>query len=201
MYSQGTKLTWAQTGSKQVAVVGEDEKHAFTLVVSVANNGILFPFQSIHQGHTNQSLPKKTAPNYDDAIAKGFLFEYSGMHTYWSTLETMKSLVNNIVALYFECTKKELGLPPDQKSIWQIDVWVIHRSKEFRTWMKLNHETIIILYIPANCTGILQPCDVGIQCLLKHSFKLSYHQDLVIDVTEQSKSQSSIVIEKKLGIL
>ncbi|KAG6380264.1 hypothetical protein JVT61DRAFT_8356 [Boletus reticuloceps] len=53
------------------------------------------------------------------------------MDTYWSTYETTESLVDNIIALYFETEKKALGLLPTQKAIWQIDVWSVHCSKKF----------------------------------------------------------------------
>jgi hypothetical protein len=44
VYAPGSKLTWAKTGSLQVTVIGEDEKCAFTFVVSVSNSGELLPF-------------------------------------------------------------------------------------------------------------------------------------------------------------
>jgi hypothetical protein len=75
----------------------------------------------------------------------------------------MKSLVNDIIAPYFSEQKKKLGLPETQKSIWQIDVWSVHGSQEFRDWMKKTHPNIILHYVPAGCTGVFQPCDVGIQ--------------------------------------
>ena len=37
----GNRMMWAETGSKQVRMVGMDEKRAFTLVVGVSANGIL----------------------------------------------------------------------------------------------------------------------------------------------------------------
>ena len=53
VYAQGSNLTWTQTGSAQVSAVGEDEKRAFTAVVSVSNSGILLPFQAIYMGKSN----------------------------------------------------------------------------------------------------------------------------------------------------
>lgn len=38
--AQGSKLTWATTGSRQIEVIGEGEKRAFTLVVSISNDGV-----------------------------------------------------------------------------------------------------------------------------------------------------------------
>jgi hypothetical protein len=114
----------------------------------------------------------------------------------------MHDLVDNIIAPYFDKKKRELGLPLTQKSIWQIDVWSVHRSKEFRTWMKNTHPTIILHYVPGGCTGLFQPCDVGIQRIFKHSLKRSYHTDIVEEITRQlDRGERNVVVDKRLGIL
>lgn len=202
VYAQGSNLTWTATGSSQVSTVGEDEKRAFTVMVSVSNSGDLLPLQAIYGGKSQRSCPDKSAKNYDKAQAAGFRFEYSNTDTYWSTQTTMHNLVNEIIAPYFEKKKKELGLPPSQKAIWQIDVWSVHRSKEFRDWMKANHPNIIVHYVPAGCTGVFQACDVGIQRIFKHSLKRSYHEDVVADILAQiDRNLEKIVVDKKLGVV
>jgi hypothetical protein len=132
VYAQGSKLTWTKTGSRQVTVVGEDEKRAFTVVVSISNSGELLPFQAIYQGYTAKTCPSTSAKRYDAAKAAGFRFEFSKTRTYWSTQETMHTLVDGIIAPYFSKQKAKLGLPESQKSIWQIDVLSVHLPKEFR---------------------------------------------------------------------
>ncbi len=47
VYAPGSKLTWTKSGSKQVSIIGLNEKRALTLVVSVACGGELLPMQSI----------------------------------------------------------------------------------------------------------------------------------------------------------
>ncbi|KAG1749220.1 hypothetical protein EDB19DRAFT_1629741, partial [Suillus lakei] len=131
VYAQGSNLTWAKTRAKQVSTVGNDEKHAFTVMVSIANNSTMLPLQAIYQGYSKASRPSPSAPAYENCIKAGFLLEHSNMKMYWSTHSTMHSLVDEIIAPYFEQRKKELGLPHTQKSIWQIDVWSVHRSEEF----------------------------------------------------------------------
>jgi len=108
-------MTWNQTGSKQVAVVGMDEKWAFTLLVSIAANGTILPFQAIYQGKTKLSLPVATSPNYADVIDAGFKLEPSGMKMYWSNQQTMCRFVDDILAHYFERRKVEFSLPTEQK--------------------------------------------------------------------------------------
>jgi hypothetical protein len=64
-------MAYAEIGSKQVAIVGMDEKRAFTLLVSAAADGTILPFQAVYQRKTKLSLPAATSPNYDDAINAG----------------------------------------------------------------------------------------------------------------------------------
>jgi hypothetical protein len=201
VYAQGSKLTWAPTGSRQVTVIGEDEKRAFTVTVSVSNSGTLLPFQAIYQGQSSKTCPSESAPDYGSAKAAGFRFESSKTKTYWSTHETMHFLVEKILVPYFSEQKAKLGLPESQKSIWQIDVWSVHRSKEFRTWMKTHHPNIILDFVPGGTTGVWQACDVGVQRIFKHSLKRSYHEDVVAAVLKQLDDEVDIKIDKKLGVL
>jgi hypothetical protein len=202
VYAQGSNLTWTKRGAKQVVTIGEDEKRAFTAVVSVSCSGKLLPLQLIYKGATSKSCPQPTAPCYNECINHGFRFECSKTDTYWSTQETMASLVDNVIAPYFEAEKCMLGLPSSQKTIWQIDVWSVHRSKRFRLWMKMNHPSIILQYVPGGCTGILQPCDVRIQRIFKHALKRSYHEDVVRIMTHQIESGTKdLVFDKRWGQL
>ena len=81
VYAPGDKMTWAGTGSKQVQLLGGDEKRAFTALVSVASNGTLLPMQAIYGGKSRRSTPSPRAPNYDDLVKAGFLLEESGTDT------------------------------------------------------------------------------------------------------------------------
>ncbi|KAF4615755.1 hypothetical protein D9613_012424 [Agrocybe pediades] len=188
VYAPGNRMTWTSAGSNQVAIVGMEEKRAFTLMVSVAANGTLLPFQAIYVGLTKASLPSAASVHYEECINAGFLFEASGTKTYWSNQSTMKSFVNRILAPYFERKKQELGLPASQKSLWQIDVWSVHRSEEFRGWMRKTHPNIVLDFVPGGCTGVHQPCDVGIQRPLKLSMRKSYHEDIVNELFSELSS-------------
>ena len=182
VYALGDKMTWAETGSKQVPLIGGDEKRAFTVLVAISCGVTVLPMQAIYSGKTQCSQPSKNSPHYNDLINAGFLLQESGTGTYWSNLETMKDFVNNILTPYFNQSKSELQLPPSQKSLWSIDVWSVHQSKTFRDWMKQTHPTIILDFITGGCTSVAQPCDVGIQRLFKMSIKRSYHEDVVSEV-------------------
>lgn len=202
VFASGDKLTWAETGAKQIPILGGEEKRAFTVLVSVACDGTVLPMQAIYSGKTHRSQPSPTSPNYSDLISNGFLLQESGTTTYWSNLETMKTFVNKILAPYFEKTKADLNLPQSQKALWLIDVWSVHRSKEFREWMHNHHSNIILDYVPGGCTGIVQPCDVGIQRPFKLSVKRSYHEDVVTEILEQlSTNVKPISVDTRLPTL
>lgn len=193
VYAPGDKMTWASEGDKQVSIAGGDEKCAFTVMVSVSCSGTLLPFQAIYKGKTERSLPGKGSPAYTQACRAGFCFEPSGTKTYWSNQSLMRAFVDKILSPYFEREKAALSLPPVQKTLWQIDVWSVHRSVEFRTWVSKNHPTIILDYVPGGCTPVTQPCDVGIQCPFKLSVKKSYHEDVVLELMSQLKSGKEVL--------
>jgi len=180
-YGAGALQTYAPIGSKQVEVIGKDEKWAFTLMVGISMSGEVLPFQAIYAGRSPLSLPSKDAPSYDKATQElNFHLEFSGNDTYWSTMTTMQSYVTNILALYFQSHCKRLKLP-DQLCIWQIDCQSVHQSLEFRRWMRKHYPWIQIHYVPANCTGLFQPCDVGIQQVLKLAIRRTVLKDVVDD--------------------
>jgi len=202
--AQGADVTYAPVNSKQVATIGSEEKHAFTVLVTVTNDGPLLPLQSIHKGQTAASLPGREAKSMAEALKVGFLFESSKTTTYWSTQEMMQNFVNTILAPHFKKIKADLGLPPEQSSLWLIDCWSVHRSKEFLTWIGHSHDTIIVVFVPAGLTGLFQPSDVGIQRLFKHSLKLSAHDDIVQEVLTQLKAGvkvSDVTIDSALKVL
>ncbi|THU92847.1 hypothetical protein K435DRAFT_671417 [Dendrothele bispora CBS 962.96] len=197
LYAPGDKMTWDEQGSKQVDLVGGEEKRAFTAMVSVAADGTLLPFQAIYSGKSARSAPDKSSPGYDEATQAGIRFEYSGTATYWSNINTMKSYVNNILAPYFANAKTTLGRPQSQRTIWQLDVWSVQRSQEFRAWMKSTHPTIFLDYVPGGCTSVAQPCDVAMQRPFKQSIKKSYHEDIVNEALSQIKAEVKVVIFDK----
>ncbi|KAG6914641.1 hypothetical protein DXG01_016182 [Tephrocybe rancida] len=122
VFAPGDKMTWAETGAKQVSVISGDEKRVFTVLVSVSCSGAVLPLQAIYTGRTVRSTPSKDSACYNDVVHDGFLLKCSGTSTYWSNMQTMQNFVTNILVPYFDGQKKALGLPPSQKSIWSINL-------------------------------------------------------------------------------
>ena len=203
-YTAGAEETYAAIGSKQVEVVGKDERRGFTLMVGISMSGEVLPFQAIYSGKSPASLPTSAAPGHSRATEElKFHFEYSKCDNHWSTIETMKSYVTNILAPYFDSHRARLGLP-NQICIWQIDCWSVHRSSEFRGWMAKVYPWIRLHFIPANCTGLFQPCDVGIQRVLKLAMRQSALSNIVDHTMDQLSNgvlPSQITFEKWLPVV
>jgi DDE superfamily endonuclease len=202
--AQGCHMTYAKVGSKQVSTIGTEEKRAITVMVTLTNDSKVLPFQVIYKGSTATSLPSKNCRSRKEAEEAGFLLKASMTKTYWSTQQTMKNFVNKIMAPHFDSMKVRLSLPPDQRSLWQIDCWSVHRSDEFLNWMGKNHETILTHFVPACMTGLFQPCDVGFQHIFKHSLKKCAHEDVVEEVLsklEKGQAVQDIKADKAVGVL
>ncbi|KZP02799.1 hypothetical protein FIBSPDRAFT_769955 [Athelia psychrophila] len=200
----GTTSTYEERGSKQVAVLGAEEKRAFTLVVGLSASGDLLPYQAIYRGKTIKSLPSPSSPGYAECIALGFQFEFSSTDTYWSTFATMCTYVNNILVPYWNTQKERVGASPDQECILRLDVWSVHRSVQFRTWLDQTHPWIKYRYVPAGTTGLAQPADVGLQRPTKLSIKQSQRSDIIGETIAHLKAGNAptdIRLDTKLGVL
>lgn len=206
IYQGGSRFTYNQRGAKQVAVVGEEEKRAFTVFVGVSASGVALPFQVIFKGKSRESLPRRSSPLYDEAVEIGMRFEFSNTDTYWSTLQTMKDYVIYILVPYFktEMIKADIPLDYTQICIWQIDVWSVHKSKAFREWMAEHYPWIQLEYVPGGCTGIWQACDVGIQRPLKKAIRHVQHADVVaetVDALQNGMPPEKMRLDTRVGTL
>jgi len=202
-FAQSSQSTYAETGTNQVTIVGKEDKRAFTIMVGISMGGDVLPFQVIYGGHTDGSLPKLNEPGSayksanDEAKRLKFRFEPGGKK-HWSNISTMKSYVTEILAVYFNDQRTRLGRP-NQRCLWLIDCWSVHRSQEFRDWMRDNYPWIFVRYIPGGCTGIFQPCDVGIQRILKHAMRkaaLSHVVKETVAHLSNNTDPGTIVLEK-----
>ena len=59
------------------------------------------------------------------------------------------------------------------------------RDCEFTTWIKASHPYIIRDYAPGGCTGIFQPCDVGIPRLFRLDIRHAQHEDMAHNTVRQ----------------
>ena len=115
----------------------------------------------------------------------------------------MRSYVWNILNVYFN-EQWALLNRNNQVCLWTIDCWSVHRSQEFRDWMRENYPWILMQYVPGGCTGIIQLCDVGIQWIFKHTMKKTTVSHIVKEIVvhlNNNKDPGMIMLTKTVGVL
>jgi hypothetical protein len=147
----GNEKTYEAKGKIQVGIAGLNEKAQITAVVTSTAAGNMLPVQLIFTGLSERSLPSASASA--DARMEGF--DITNTKNHWSSLETMKRYIKNIIDPYVKKTRTEMKLPDDQKVVLLMDCWSVHRSKEFRGFLSDHYKNYFILFVPAGCTGTL----------------------------------------------
>ena len=92
----GNNMTYHARNSKQVDIVGNDEKRAYTLAVASSAAGDILPFQQVWAGKTKKSLPSPNAGRMAEALELGIQFSAADSKTkktsHFSTIKTMKEV-------------------------------------------------------------------------------------------------------------
>jgi hypothetical protein len=185
VYLPGSRMTYAPRGSKQVGLIGNEEKRAFTALLAVSAAGDALPIQCVYEGKTSRSIPSKSATSRQECDDAKFRFVFSGKTgNHWSNQKTMPEWVNDVLVPYLNAQRERLGLPLSQKALVIIDVWSVHRSREFQDWLRKNRPNILVDFVPGGCTGIGQPLDVGLNRPFKHALEVAYHSWLVDTLLE-----------------
>ena len=124
----GTKLvptsewTMAVEGSKQVSVVGLEDKREITVVLCCSLSGDLLPPQVIYIGKTSQCHPNVLFPD-------GWHIWHSINH--WSNQQTMLEYVDSILVPYLTKTRIQQDLSEEQVSLLICDAFAAHRCEFF----------------------------------------------------------------------
>jgi hypothetical protein len=90
--------TWEKRGSKDVGVLGGDDKRSITTCVSSFADGALFPLQLIFQETIKRFLPK----THGTRIGLNHGFHFTMTNNHWSNLESMQRFVNFILVPYLD---------------------------------------------------------------------------------------------------
>ncbi|KIK80670.1 hypothetical protein PAXRUDRAFT_15653 [Paxillus rubicundulus Ve08.2h10] len=194
--SSGT--TFAERGSHQVDIVTKDEKHAYTLLVASMPEGTFLPFQQVWGGSSPQSLPSVHAQGMDEAQANGFDFTFAKSNkrgSHFSTLKTMKEWVEHIFKPYC-CYVIEVDpdLDDNQILIVYLNCYPVHMSQEFCSYIFNEYLHVILCFVPASCTGIFQPADVGLNHIIKHHLK-QHQTEYLVDL-HQKQMDSGLTAEQ-----
>jgi hypothetical protein len=95
---------------------------------------------------------------------------------HWSTQETMQRWITHVLLPHSERMIKLHELDSNAHILLLLDAWAVHKSAEFRGWLKKEHPRIHLIYVPANCTSKLQLCDVALQRPFKSVITASFNE-------------------------
>jgi hypothetical protein len=160
--------TYALKGSKEVPVIGAEDKRQITCCIASAMSGEMLPMQLIFTGKTEKCLPAHTP----ESIAAGVHLTHSLNH--WSNQQTMQQYISEVIVPYGKQQAVAHGLH-DPHIILVLDVWAVHKSVEFRTYLR-KHPNIHLCFVPPNCTSKLQVADVVLQRPFKHGIHSRFNE-------------------------
>lgn len=186
--------TYEVKGTKDIAMIGADDKRQITVVVASSLDGDLLPLQLVFQGKTSKSLPAMT-PAVTEA---GFHLTCS--HNHWSSQETMKQYIEHIIMPYSKRKISQHCLPAETKIVLVLDVWSVHKSEEFRRFLRQTHPRIHLVYVPPNCTSKLQVADAVLNRPFKHGIKKNFAEWTVSVLRKQVADGSVDGFAKYLGM-
>lgn len=160
--------TYETRGSSSVAMIGAEDKRAITACLASSLHGDLLPLQLIFQGKTDRCLPAATA------ASKAADVHMTCSANHWSSQETMRQWVSEVLLPYAERCITTYRLRSDSKIVLVLDVWAVHKSEEFRLFLNMHHPRIHLVFVPANCTSKLQVADVALQRPFKSCIRRSF---------------------------
>ena len=147
-------------GTKQVDMIGRDDKREITLLLAISLAGKLLPPQIIYAGKTSRCHPSVNVPDR---------WNITHSTSHWSTEATMIEYCDHVLAPYMVEQRQSLDLGVDAPGLCIFDVFAAHRCEAFL--QKLNSCYIKYVFVPAGCTGLLQPLDISVNDPFKSHMK------------------------------
>ncbi|VDI50083.1 Hypothetical predicted protein [Mytilus galloprovincialis] len=162
--------TLEMEGSKQVDIIGLEDKREITGLLGSTSDGCLLPPQILYQ------------------------------ESHWSNEQSMVRYIETVLVPYTDKVKEELDLPIRQQSIAIFDVFRAHRCQEVLD--ALSKARIQHVFVPAGCTGELQPMDLSVNGELKAAMKNEFTNWYADMVAEDLKDSSTInKVDLRLSVL
>lgn len=179
----------AKQGSKKVEIVGVSNKRQITAVFAVILSGTFLPPQIIYKGKTKACLPNVTFP-------RDWHITFS--HNHWANETTVKDYITNIHnCSYITRKNEELKLHSEQRALCIIDNFSAQRTDEVLEL--LERHKIDTVFMPPNCTGVLQPMDLSINKPVKDILKNEFHQWYSDEISAQGEQNN--VVKLPLSVM
>jgi hypothetical protein len=187
--------TYAVMGSKNVSVINSDDKRQITVIIASTPSGHLLAPQIIFQGKTDRCHPEATP----ETIRNRFHITHSENH--WSSQITMTEYIKFIVDPFIQTIIEKKNLHQDQKAIIVLDCWSVHKSAEFRGFVKKKYPNLLLVYIPPNCTSKLQVADVALNYSFKHGIKIRYEEWVTRELYKQLQAKQTLNIQTNMAVI
>jgi hypothetical protein len=178
--------TYESTGSKEVMMIGAEDKRQITACIASSLDGDLLPLQLIFQGKTNACHPPSTAAS--DAAH----VHLTHSENHWSNQQTMKDWITEVLVPYAARAAARHTLPADSHMVLVLDVWAVHKSEEFRKFLRMHHPNIHLVFVPPNCTSRLQVADVVLQRPFKHALRQGFNAWAATIIKEQIQNDELV---------
>lgn len=161
--------TYEVKGAKQVSVICAEDKRQITACVASSLDGDLLPLQLIFQGKTDACHPST-----NDAARKAQV-HLTHSENHWSNQATMQQWIDEVLVPYRDRRIVEHNLPAESHIVLVLDVWTVHKSEEFRKFIRTHHPRVHLVYVPPSCTSKLQVADVILQRPFKHALRQEFN--------------------------
>ena len=162
-------------------VVGKEDKREITVLLSVTASGHLLPPQVIYQGKTVGCHAKITFP--DD-------WHITHSESHWSNEATMLQFIDNIIVPYISAMRRDFELADDHVALAIFDVFAAQRCDSVLKKLRENH--IRQVFVPATCTGELQPLDLSTNSDFKQIMKDSFTRWYANEVKQALDNREAI---------
>ena len=174
MLMGNSQYTYHSKQEKDVSIIGFDDKRQITAVVGTNWLGEMIPIQLVFGGQESKPHQKKAVPSPpNDEIKRGIKsWHLTQSPSHWSTFNSMKEYVDNVIHPYIQKKGEENKIEEKPfRAILIMDCWKVHKGKEFLSWISEKYPQYSIVFVPASCTAVMQPCDLFVQRPFKHSIK------------------------------
>lgn len=178
--------TYEKQGAASIGTLGAEDKRQITVCLASSLHGDLLPLQLIFEGKTARSLPAATA----SSKASRTHLTFSANH--WSSQETMQQWITEVLMPYAERSISQHRLNSNAEIILLLDVWAVHKSEQFRLFLRTHHPRVHVVFVPANGTSKLQVADVALQRPFKSHIRRSFDLWAAKQLHDQISSDSIV---------
>ena len=161
-----------------------EDKREMTVLLAISLAGKLLPPQLLYAGKTTKYHPVVDFPASWDVW-------HSPNH--WSTEQTMIRYIE--VAPYNQVVRESLGLSENHPALASFYVFAAHRSQLVLDALNKCHIKYVYTFVPAGCTGELQPLDITFNDPFKREMKelfTKWYAAIVKKELDQGKDVSTI---------